>query len=131
MLHGTVDRGMDIQELDTETLLGPLNDVERKHAVDRLYVAGDVDLLRHGSRVSIVGSRRVSPEGLARTRSFAKALVERGIVVVSGSWCAAFSATSASRPTRPCRCRPARRHWRPFRASISPDEANAPHPPRG
>jgi DNA processing protein len=34
--------------------------------------------------VSIVGSRKASPEGLRRARSLARALAEHGIVVVSG-----------------------------------------------
>jgi len=67
-----------------EDLLGSLNAVERKNAPEHLYVAGDVELLRRGARVSIVGSRKASPEGLKRTHVLAKALVERGVVVVSG-----------------------------------------------
>ena len=34
--------------------------------------------------MSVVGSRKVSPQGLARTRKLAAALVDRGMVVVSG-----------------------------------------------
>lgn len=65
-------------------LLGPLNDVERKNAPERVYAAGDVELLRAGPRVSVVGSRKAGAESLARARSFAKALASRGMVVVSG-----------------------------------------------
>ena len=61
-----------------------MNEVEAKNAPARLFVAGDVALLRNGPRVSIVGSRKASAEGLKRTRALAKALVARGIVVVSG-----------------------------------------------
>jgi len=75
---------MPCYEYTAEHLLGPLNAVERKNAPEHLYVAGDVELLRRGTRVSIVGSRKASREGLARARAFAKALVERGIIVVSG-----------------------------------------------
>ena len=75
---------MDVRSMTPEELLGPLNEVERKNAPERLYVAGDVELLRRGTRVSIVGSRKASSEGLRRTRALAKALAERGIVVVSG-----------------------------------------------
>jgi DNA processing protein len=67
-----------------EELIGPLNEVERKNAPERLFLAGDVDLLRSGRRVSIVGSRKVSPEGASRTRGLVKVLVEREITVVSG-----------------------------------------------
>lgn len=67
-----------------EELLGALNDVEQKNAPEQLFVAGDVSILSHGPRVSVVGSRKASTEGLQRTRSLARALVKRGIVVVSG-----------------------------------------------
>lgn len=64
--------------------LGALNDVEAKNAPARLYVAGDVSFLSRGPRVSIVGSRKASVEGLARARALARALVARDMVVVSG-----------------------------------------------
>lgn len=75
---------MTIREWTPEELLGPLNDVERKNAPARLFTAGDVALLRSGPRVSVVGSRKPSPEAVARARLLAKKLVARGIVVVSG-----------------------------------------------
>jgi len=87
---------IDIREMTAEELLGPLNDVERKNAPERLYVAGNVELLKRGTRVSIVGSRKASSEGLQRTRLLAKALVEREIVVVSGL--AEGVDTAATRP---------------------------------
>ncbi|HEX5051774.1 MAG TPA: DNA-processing protein DprA [Planctomycetota bacterium] len=67
-----------------EELLGPLNDVEKKNAPRELFVAGDVDLIRHGRRVSVVGSRAATKEGLARATKLSRLLVERGVVVVSG-----------------------------------------------
>lgn len=72
------------REWTPEELIGPLNEVERKNAPERLFLAGDADLLRSGRRVSIVGSRKVSPEGASRTRGLVKVLVEREITVVSG-----------------------------------------------
>ncbi len=73
-----------MQSYRPDELLGPLNEVERVNAPKLLYVAGDVDLLRRGRRVSVVGSRSVSSAGLARTQGLVKALVESGAVVVSG-----------------------------------------------
>lgn len=70
--------------LSAEDLLGPLNEFEAKHAPDSLYVCGHTGILRHGARVSIVGSRKASPFGLARARKLAALLAHRGIVVVSG-----------------------------------------------
>ena len=75
---------MDIREVTAEELLGPLNDVEQKHVPAKLFVAGDIGLLREGGRVAIVGSRKASAEGLNRARRLAKLLAERQVVVVSG-----------------------------------------------
>lgn len=72
------------REWTPEELIGPLNEVERKNAPERLFLAGDVDLLRSGRRVSVVGSRKVSPAGASRARGLVNVLVERGITVVSG-----------------------------------------------
>jgi len=71
-------------ELTPEELLGPLNDVEQKYAPEKLYVAGNTDFLAQGARVSIVGSRKASPEGIARARKLARVLVKKNTVVVSG-----------------------------------------------
>jgi DNA processing protein len=67
-----------------DDLLGPLNDVERENAPERLYVAGARTLLKLGTRVSIVGYRKASPIGLKRARRLARSLAEHGVVVVSG-----------------------------------------------
>lgn len=68
----------------TESLLGPLNEVERKHAPELLYVEGDTELLRVGPRVAIVGTRTASSHGLRRAARLARELASRGVVVVSG-----------------------------------------------
>lgn len=65
-------------------LLGQLNEVEVKYAPAQLFLAGRVELLRRGPRVSIVGSRKASAEGIQRARSLARRLAEHGIVVASG-----------------------------------------------
>ena len=71
-------------EIKTTEALGPLGPVEEKNAPDVLYTEGDMSLLTEGSRVAIVGSRKASQDGLKRARAVARALVEQGIVVVSG-----------------------------------------------
>lgn len=71
-------------ELRTTDALGPLGPVELKNAPDVLYTAGDMSLLTEGSRVAIVGSRKVSEDGIRRARAVTRALVEQGIIVVSG-----------------------------------------------
>ncbi|MBL9170652.1 MAG: DNA-protecting protein DprA [Verrucomicrobiales bacterium] len=75
---------MQPKELSPEQLVGPLNEVERKFAPKRLFIAGDESLVRDRTRVAIVGSRKASADGLRRARKLAGLLAERGIVVVSG-----------------------------------------------
>lgn len=67
-----------------QELLRPLNDHEHKHAPARLFYEGDRLLLKEGVRVSVVGTRKPSPEGAARARVLTEALVRHEIVVVSG-----------------------------------------------
>lgn len=68
----------------TDQLFGQLNSFEAKHAPEGLYLAGDASLLSEGKRVSIVGTRKPSQEGMARARALTRMLVEHGIIVVSG-----------------------------------------------
>lgn len=67
-----------------EELVGPLNDVERKNAPPTLYSRGDSGLLRLSPRISVVGSRAASADGLKRARKLVRTLVSNGAVIVSG-----------------------------------------------
>lgn len=67
-----------------EKLLGHLNAVESANAPQVLYVIGRSELLREVSRVSIVGSRKASEDGLRRASRLARELAARGIAIVSG-----------------------------------------------
>ena len=60
---------MSYQSVSPQDLLGPLNEVEQKNAPKTLYASGDTGILGEGARVSIVGSRKASPEGSAGPRS--------------------------------------------------------------
>jgi len=83
----TANRGpREFQQFSPEELIGPLNEVERKKAPKVLFLAGDSKLARRGGglRVSVVGTRTPTAEGVERTRVLALELVRRGIVVVSG-----------------------------------------------
>lgn len=72
-------------DLTPSALLGrPLNEVERRNAPARLFAAGDLALLRGGTRIAVVGARKASPAGLRRARRLAAELVREGMVVVSG-----------------------------------------------
>ena len=73
-----------IQRFTSEELLGPLNDVEMRRSPKELFVAGDATLFRMHPRVSVVGSRKASADGLKRAEKIAKLLAQRGAIVVSG-----------------------------------------------
>lgn len=81
-MHDSRDRGVGV--VTVEDLIGSLNEMERKHAPERLWIGGDASIFELGTLVSVVGSRSASPEGIRRTRRLARELVRRGIVVVSG-----------------------------------------------
>lgn len=75
---------MDIQTYKPVDLLGSLNEVEAKNAPKELHLAGDIELLKAGRRVSVVGSRKVSAAGAKRARQLVRDLVKNEIIVVSG-----------------------------------------------
>lgn len=63
---------------------GRFSEHELKHAPKELFYEGNTSLLTNGIRVSVVGSRKPSEEGVRRARIFTLELVKRGIIVVSG-----------------------------------------------
>lgn len=67
-----------------ESLLGPLNQFERRNAPKYLYLAGNATLIESGRRVAIVGSRRATSDDLDLARRVTEAVVSAGITVVSG-----------------------------------------------
>ena len=75
---------MALATMTLEELLGPLNEFERKHAPAMIFTSGDADFIRQNARVAIVGSRKCSPEGVARARRLSKLLIEKNVVIVSG-----------------------------------------------
>jgi len=73
-----------IQIKTPSDLLGTPNDVEAKNAPAQFYLQGDLELLKRGPRISVVGSRKASPEGLNRATVLARLLAQRNMIVVSG-----------------------------------------------
>ncbi|MDJ1505216.1 DNA-processing protein DprA [Xanthocytophaga agilis] len=71
-------------QINIKETLGELTTSEAKNAPDILFCEGDINLLLEGIRVSVVGSRNVSPSGIIRAQSLTRALVKHGITVVSG-----------------------------------------------
>ncbi len=78
------DRAMICRTSAPEVLLGPLNEVEQEHAPETLFTAGHTHLLERGARVSIVGWRNASLEGVRGTMDLASLLAKRSVSVVSG-----------------------------------------------
>jgi len=75
---------MSIAEYTPKELLGNLTEFEAKNAPERLYLEGDRHLINGGTRVSVVGTREVSEEGIWRTELVTKSLVKKGVIVLSG-----------------------------------------------
>ena len=73
-----------IRRFTVPELLGPQSELERKHAPERLFAAGDVELIRGSNRVSVIGARKPTPAGLRRAHRLAVELAREGVVVVSG-----------------------------------------------
>jgi DNA processing protein len=74
-----------IRQITPEGLLGhALNDIEAKYAPKILFVSGSIDIPLPGPRVSIVGTRQASSQGLETARRLASELGRQGIVIVSG-----------------------------------------------
>ena len=74
-----------MRSLSPSDLLGrPLNEVEKKNAPRRLYVDGPMDTPLRPRRVSVVGTRRPTEEGVQETRAVSEMLVGEGVTVVSG-----------------------------------------------
>ncbi len=71
-------------QINIRETLGELTSSEIKNAPEILFCEGDLNLLLEGTRVSVVGSRDVSPAGQLRAQTLTKALVRHGIIVVSG-----------------------------------------------
>ncbi len=67
-----------------ESVLGPLNDFERRYLPEQLFLAGDQSLLQSRPRVSIVGARRATDDGIRRAVKLARILVRHNVIVVSG-----------------------------------------------
>jgi DNA processing protein len=68
-----------------EDLLGrPLNDIEEKYAPKILYVKGPMQRPLPRPKVSIIGSRKASQDGIEDAKTITKTLVEQQTVIVSG-----------------------------------------------
>lgn len=71
-------------EYSPNDLMNPLTNIEEKNLPEKFFVSGDLTLLTTGRRVSIVGTRDPSQEGISRARAVTKELVKHKITIVSG-----------------------------------------------
>ncbi|MBS1260005.1 MAG: hypothetical protein MAG473_00314 [Thaumarchaeota archaeon] len=75
----------EFRSVSVEELLGrPLNDVEKKVKVDTLFVEGSLKIPLPCPKVSIIGSRKASLQGIENAQRLAKTLIENQVVIVSG-----------------------------------------------
>ena len=80
-----VEKQLGIKKLTPSELLGrKLNEFEKKYAPKVLYVAGSMRIPLPEPRVSVIGTRNPSPEGLEAARNITEYLVERNVVIASG-----------------------------------------------
>ena len=71
--------------MTTADLLGrPLDDAESKADPGVLYVQGSLEIPLPSPRVSIIGSRKASEQGITNTLKIAKTLIENKVVIISG-----------------------------------------------
>lgn len=70
--------------LRPEELLGPLNDLERRYAPARLFVSGRLASPLPHPRVSVVGTRSPSKDGIQAARRLSSELGKKGVTIVSG-----------------------------------------------
>ena len=61
-----------------------LNSVEGKHVPDQLYLHGSIDVPITAPKVSVVGTRHPTKEGMSEARMVSKMLTENDVTIVSG-----------------------------------------------
>lgn len=71
--------------IDLRSLLGrQLNDIEEKYAPETIYYKGSMQIPLPYARVSVIGTRSPTEEGISAAEHVAKVLVENNVVIVSG-----------------------------------------------
>jgi len=76
---------MEYQDIQLKELLGrPLNDIESKFAPKKIFCKGPMKIPLPCPRVSIIGSRDASEQGLLEAKEISKRLIENRVTIVSG-----------------------------------------------
>lgn len=72
-------------ELRPADLLGRgLNEIERRNSPKQLYIEGSMEIPLRPPRISVVGTRKPTAEGMEEARAVTKTLTGDGVTVVSG-----------------------------------------------
>ena len=75
----------EYSSINAAKLLGrPLNDIESKADPGTLFVKGSLKIPLPCPKVSIIGSRKASSQGIENTQKIAKTLIENQVIIVSG-----------------------------------------------
>ena len=76
---------IEYQSIDLKSLLGrPLNDIEKINAPDIIYYKGRMEIPLPCAKVSIIGTRQPSEEGLSDAEEVTKILIKNNVTIVSG-----------------------------------------------
>jgi len=76
---------MEYSSINAAKLLGrALNDIESKADPGTLFVSGSLKIPLPCPKVSIIGSRKASQQGIENTQKIAKTLIENQVIIVSG-----------------------------------------------
>ena len=71
-------------KIGTSELFGPFNEIENKFAPKWLYISGHIEIAKTNPKVSVVGSRKPTKDGLKNTEKVVEFLLERDSIIVSG-----------------------------------------------
>ncbi len=77
---------IEYQSVGMSNLLDrPLNDIEGKYAPETIYYKGAIEIpLPPCPRVSVIGTRQPTEEGISAARKVTEILVENNVIIVSG-----------------------------------------------
>lgn len=79
-MHSCVEHSVGPEEI----LGRHMNEVESKHAPDRLFVRGPMKLPLRRPRVSVIGTREPTEKGIKDAEDITRILVGKNVLVVSG-----------------------------------------------
>lgn len=79
-----IPSNLDFITAQPDDLIGPLNEIEKKYAPPKLFLKGNRHLFDNLPRVSVIGTRRPSKEGIANAHKIVSLFAKKGVIIVSG-----------------------------------------------